>query len=685
MLSNMSCMTRIGVDVGGTFTDIIVQKKDSLETYKVPSTPSNPENGVIDGFERSVTATLDEEPRFLGHGTTVATNALLEGNLATVALVTTEGFRDVLEIGRQDRPTLYDINFERREQIVPRDFRFSIDERITAEGDRLRTPKDADLDDLASEIPAEVDVVAVATLFAFLDDRHERKIKAGLQDRNIGNVVLSSDVLPEFREYERTSTTVINAALKPVVEQYLARLAEGTRQLGFDKEWTIMQSNGGLMSVDKASEQPIRTVVSGPAAGVRGAQLLGENAGFGDLITLDMGGTSSDVCLVEGGKPSMTADREVTGHPVRVPSIDIHTIGAGGGSIAWIDDGGALRIGPQSAGADPGPVCYGRGGDQPTVTDAQAVLGRIDPDNPLAADLAVDVSSAEAAIEDKLASKIDSSNPEIARGILEITNASMHRALRVVSVERGYDPREFALMAYGGAGPLHAPELARMMSIPTVLVPRTAGVLSALGLLASQQKYFGVESIVTPVRGLEADQVNETLQTLIDELESELRSEGISQEKIRFEASAELRYRGQSFTLSVDLPETTFVEAHWETILYRFHTRHEERYGYASSEDQVELVNIRVNAIGETESVDIPKVAPGDASKALIGEREVWIDGEYRETRVYNHEELPSHTELDGPAIVQSADSTALFLSDQSARVDSAGTLVIDTGGKRHD
>jgi len=674
-------MTRIGVDVGGTFTDIIVQKDGVLEAFKVPSTPSNPERGVIDGFEQFSGGGDSDQLQFLGHGTTVATNALLEGDLATVALVTTEGFRDVIEIGRQDRPSLYNINFDRSEEIVPRNLRFTIDERISAEGERLVTPSTEEIEQLDARIPDDVEILAISTLFSFLDDGHERTIRSILEANGWENVVISSEVLPEFREYERTSTTVVNAALKPVVKRYLGRLGEGTAELGYDKGWSIMQSNGGLMSVEKAKEQPVRTVVSGPAAGVKGAQFLGSQSGYENIITLDMGGTSTDICLVDEGKPASTTDREVAGKPVRVPSIDIHTIGAGGGSIAWVDDAGALRTGPESAGADPGPVCYDQGGTRPTVTDAQVVLGRIDPENPLASDLTVDVEAARTAIKRELTSHLDRPATEIARAILEITNASMQRALRVVSVERGYDPREFALVAYGGAGPLHAPELARSLSIPKVIVPKTAGVLSALGLLSSQLKYFEVESVVEPISELTSDEVNEILSSALHSLGGELKDEGVSPEKIEFDPSVELRYRGQSSTLSIELPETEFREEHWVTVLERFHNKHEDRYGYASPDDEVELVNIRVNGIGQTESIELPTVSSGDLSRAFLGEREVWIDGEYRQAAIYNHEELPAGGTLDGPAIIQSTESTTLLLSDQSASVDERGTIVIHTGG----
>lgn len=673
-------MTSIGVDVGGTFTDIIVQSEAGTLAFKVPSTPSEPAAGVTAGLEQSIDAFDTDSISFLSHGTTVSTNALLENDLAPVALVTTEGFRDALEIGRQDRPSLYDIEFERQDPVVPRDRRLTVDERIGPDGEVIRELDSAGVLEVAREIPDAVEAVAVSTLFSFRNPDHEREIGRLLEAEGIDDVVVSSDVLPEFREYERTSTTVINAALGPVVREYLDALRRETNELGIDKEWTIMQSNGGLMSIDKARAQPIRTLVSGPAAGVKGAQHLADRSGYVDVITMDMGGTSTDICVVEDGSPTTTTDREVSSHPVRVPSLDIHTIGAGGGSIAWIDAGGALRVGPKSAGARPGPACYGRGGTEPTVTDAHAVLNRIDPAHSLGGDLSVDVAAAREAIDRHVASRIDQSVTEAAQGILDVANTNTQRALRVASVEQGYDPRSFALVAYGGAGPLHAPTLAEEMSIPTVLVPRRAGVLSALGLLATRLNYFRVTSLVEPLDGLEDEELDAELRELVAEARGDLAGEGIADAEMSFDCSLEMRYAGQSFSLAVPLSGTSFAGEERERALSSFRDRHRERYGHVSTDAAVEVVNVRVNAYGDTEPVSLDRADAGATEDALVGSRDVWIDGEQFDCEVYAHENLPRDGGFDGPAIVQSAQSTVLVRPGQSVSVDPRGTLVVDTG-----
>lgn len=673
-------MTSIGVDVGGTFTDIIVQSDAGTLAFKIPSTPSEPDVGVTDGLQRALETLGADDLSFLGHGTTVSTNALLEGDLATVALVTTAGFRDVLEIGRQDRPSLYDIEFERSEPVVPRDLRLTVDERVGPDGEVIRELDADDVVTAARQIPDEVETVAVSTLFSFRNPDHEREIERLLSAEGIDDVVLSSDVLPEFREYERASTTVINAALGPVVREYLDDLRTETRRLGVDREWTIMQSNGGLMSIDKARDQPIRTLVSGPAAGVKGAQHLADRSGYADVITMDMGGTSTDICVAEDGSPTMTADRTVSSHPVRVPSLDIHTIGAGGGSVAWVDAGGALRVGPESAGAQPGPACYGRGGTEPTVTDAHAVLGRIDPTHSLAGNLSVDVAAARDAIERGVGSRIDRTVVEAAQGILDVANTNMQRALRVASVEQGYDPRSFALVAYGGAGPLHAPALAEEMSISTVLVPRWAGVLSALGLLATRLKYFRVESLVEPLAQLGAEELDEILTGLVEAVSDDLAGDGVADANMSFDCSLEMRYAGQSFSLTVPLSGTSFTDADREPVMSAFRERHRERYGHVSTDAAVEVVTARVNAYGDTEPVSLDRIEGGAAEEAIVGSREVRIDGEPSDCAVYAHEELPGGGQFVGPAVVQSAESTALVRPGHSVTVDPWGTLVIDTG-----
>jgi len=679
-------MTRIGVDVGGTFTDVVVVDEGRLRGLKTPSTPDRPDDGVVDGLEKAEREGVDSaDVTFLGHGTTVATNAVLEGELPETALVTTEGFRDVLEIGRQDRGDLYDLNFERSDPLVPRDRRLTVSERIGPGGEVVEPLDDADVAALAERLP-DIEAVAVATLFSFRTPDHERAIAEGLREAGHDDIAisLSSEVLPEFREYERTSTTALNAALRPVMETYLDRLSRRTREVGIEREPAVMQSHGGLTGATAAAETPVNTVLSGPAAGVRGAGYLASAAGHEDVVTMDMGGTSTDVSLVAGGEPARTTDWEIAGYPLGVPTVDIHTIGAGGGSIARVDAGGALRVGPESAGADPGPAAYGRGGDRPTVTDAHVVLGRIHPDYPLGGDLSVDIEAAETAVEREVAEPLDQSVREAARGILAVARANMERALRVVSVERGHDPRSFALVAFGGAGPLHAPRLAEELSMPTVLVPRLAGVLSGLGLLASDVEHTYVRAVVEPLADVTADDLADWFDALVAEGRETLDDEGIDAGAMAFERALDLRYAGQSYSLTVpvaDPGESGDADSAdpLGDAADRFHERHDAQYGHANPDEPVELVNARVRAVGEIPDVDVRSSVEGTLEDAVLGERPVGFDEETREVTVYEHARLPPGGAFDGPAVVQADAATTVVHPGQSVTVDERGTLHVTT------
>ncbi|MEF8852329.1 MAG: hydantoinase/oxoprolinase family protein [Haloarculaceae archaeon] len=689
-------MTRIGVDVGGTFTDVVVVDDGRLRGLKTPSTPDRPDDGVVDGLETAGREGVDPAAvDFLGHGTTVATNAVLEGALPETALVTTEGFRDVLEVGRQDRADLYDLEFERPAPLVPRDRRLTVPERVGADGDVVEPLADADVAALAERLP-DVEAVAVSLLFSFRTPDHERAVADGLRaaGREDLAISLSSDVLPEFREYERTSTTALNAALQPVMETYLDRLSRRTREVGIECDPAVMQSHGGLTSADAASETPVNTVLSGPAAGVRGAGYLASAAGHDDVVTMDMGGTSTDVSLVTGGDPARTTDWAIAGYPLGVPAVDIHTIGAGGGSIARVDAGGALRVGPESAGADPGPAAYGYGGDRPTVTDAHVVLGRIHPHYPLGGDLSVDVEAARAAVERGVADPLGQSVEAAARGVLDVARANMERALRVVSVERGHDPREFALVAFGGAGPLHAPHLAEELSIPTVLVPRLAGVLSGLGLLASDVEHTYVQAVVEPLADVTTDDLRAWFADLVAAGRETLESEGVDADAMAFEHALDLRYRGQSYSLTVPVESAEGADAAGSgesgtpgtgeddplaTAADRFHERHESQYGHASPDESVELVNARVRAVGEIPAVDVSAAVSGAVDDAVLGTRPVGFEGGERDVTVYEHARLPPGGEFDGPAVVQADAATTVVHPDQSVTVDERGTLEIAT------
>ena len=674
---------RVGVDIGGTFTDLVTITDGTLTVTKTSSTPTAPEDGVTDGLEqtREKTAVRFDDVDFFAHGTTVATNAVLEEEWADTALVTTDGFRDVLEIGRQARPDIYNFQTEKPATVVPRNHRYEVPERLDERGD-VSTPLDeAAARDVAAQLAdADVSSVAISLLFSYENGSHERRVREILGEEGVdASFSLSSEVLPEIREYERTLTTALNAALKPVMDRYLGNLESEIADLGIRPDLEIMQSNGGIITADIARTRPVNTLLSGPAAGVQGASYVAGLAGIENLITMDMGGTSCDVSLVEGGDPMVATDVEVGDYPVNVPMIDIHTVGAGGGSIAWIDDGDALRVGPRSAGAEPGPICYGRGGTSPTITDAQLLLGRLNPDAFLSDELSVDVDRVEETFERELADPLGKSVEAAAQGVLDVANASMERALRVVSVERGYDPREFGLVAFGGAGPLHATTLAAELDIPRVLIPRTAGVLSALGLLISDILYDYSTSRVRNWETVDPSDLQATFDEFVARGREQLEKENLAESQMRFERSVDLRYAGQSFELSVPVPDGELDSRAKAAIRDRFHTKHQQRYGHAYDDEPIELVTLRTRARGVVETPDLRQDAnTGDVADAIVEERPVHFDGEVRDTRVYQRERLPAAGSFTGPAIVEGAESTVVVRPEQSVEVDEYGSLIVE-------
>ena len=678
----METDVRVGVDVGGTFTDVVVAGGSGLTMLKVPSTPDAPDRGVLDGLD-AATERADFAPAdatFFGHGTTVATNALLEREWAATALVTTEGFRDAVEIGRQTRPDLYDLRAEKPDPIVDRDRRFEVPERLDRRGEVVE-PFDEDAARAVARTVADADVesVAVAFLFAFENDANERRMREVLREEGVdAEISLSSDVLPEIREYERSLATSINAALKPVMNRYLGRLETGVADAGVPTGVKVMQSNGGMASATATRERPVNTLLSGPAAGVRGAAHVAGESGVDDVLTMDMGGTSCDVSLVQDGDPVVTTEGQVGDYPVTVPMVDVHTIGAGGGSIAWVDEGESLRVGPRSAGADPGPICYGRGGTEPTVTDAHLLLGRIDP----AAffEGSADEATVRAAVRERVADPLGLSVEAAAQGIVDVANANMERALRVVSVERGHDPRDFSLVAYGGAGPLHAAELAAELDVPRVVVPRSAGVLSALGLLISDAAYEEGVSAVRPWAEVDPADLTERFKTMEVEGRERLASEGYGPDRRRFERAVDLRYHGQSFDLRVSMPEGRLDAESLRAAADRFHERHERRYGHASPNEPVELVTVRLRARGVVDPPTL-SVAEGtgtDAEATPRTTRPATFGGETGETPVYDRETLEPGAEFDGPAVVESVESTAVVPPGADAHVDDSGNVVIE-------
>ena len=675
--------TAIGIDIGGTFTDIVVIDKGRLRLFKIPSTPQAPADGVIAGLSGLIRqgAIFPEQVGRIAHGSTVATNALLERKWARTALVTTRGFRDVLEIGRQNRPCLYDLFFERTAPIVPRDLRTELAERTDAHGETLLP---LDHEEVKRLIPwlhkKKIEAVAVVFLFSYLNPVHERAVGEHLKANLKLPVSLSSDVLPEFREYERTSTTVVSASLQPVIGGYLTALEQGASRLGLNANWQIMQSSGAITRAKHAQADPARILLSGPAAGVEGARTIGQLAGFDQLITLDMGGTSCDVALIQHGEIGRTTTGNIGGHPIGHRMLDVHTIGAGGGSIAWLDSGGALRVGPESAGASPGPACYGRGGTEPTVTDAHLVLGHLLPARPLGSLDRLDESAAREAIA-AVATPLGLTPEAAALGIIEVADAAMERAIRVISIERGYDPRGFVLLAFGGAGPLHAVSIARRLAIPKVIVPAVAGVLSAFGLLAAKFGHDLGQGLVRPLRKVEPEILQKILMDLRRRGEQELLADGVDRQAMRFHASADLRYLGQAHEITVlfsvgGTDSLTIDPASIDRLESTFHEKHRRRYGHAAADEPIELVAVRVQAVGPGERVALTPQGTETPEATL---RPAWfgVEGPI-EAKVVHRDGLAQGDELHGPAILLGADATTLLPPDTIGRADGSGNLIVE-------
>jgi len=662
----------IGVDIGGTFTDIVLFADGRITIHKVPTTPSDHAEGMLTGLADLGDAAIAGP---VVHGTTVATNALLERRGARTALITTKGFRDVLEIGRQARPRLYDLEPQRTPPLVPRELRLEVDERVDHHGEVLRPLDMATVDAAIAELQRlGAESVAVCLLFSFLHPEYEAAIADRL--RAAGFPVSASHViLPEFREYERTATTVANAFVSPVMNRYLSNLeAKLPSHLA---PLRVMQSNGGVITAQAAKDAAARTVLSGPAAGVVGAAYLAGLSGFSDLITLDMGGTSTDVALVPG-RLRETTEATVGDIPVRLPMLDIHTVGAGGGSIARIDAGGALRVGPESAGADPGPACYGRG-QHLTVTDAHLLLGRMSASQFLGGRMVLDADRASM-LMDRLALKANLTRERATAGVLRVANATMERAVRVISIERGYDPRRFTLVAFGGAGPLHACELAEGLGIPRVLVPRAPGVLSALGMLAADvmKDYSLTVMMRLPdvVDDATVRQVALHFRTLAQRGWTEILTEGLPKDQVQVHTALDMRYVGQSFELTVPFDDTATGD-----LKGRFHAAHRERYGYSQPDEPVEIVNLRLKMLGPVQRPTFPQepLGPADPSTAVVEQRPVWF-GETLQATVYDRDRLQPGNAIAGPAIVTQLDATTAVPPGWRGHIDAVRNLVLERG-----
>ena len=661
---------RIAVDTGGTFTDCVWVERGRLRVAKVFSTPADPSQAIVE----AVAQIASPNSVVLLHGTTVGTNTLLQRCGARVAFVTTAGFEDIIEIGRQNRPKLYDLTFERVPPLVERGMRFGVPERVAPDGTILQKPSREELRVVARDVhTSDAEAIAVCTLFSFANPENEKAIGRVLEELGMP-LSLSHVILPEFREYERASTVVVNAYLQPVMQRYLQRLEVGMAGKSARSKSSrvfVMQSNGGITSLETASRQPVRTVLSGPAGGVVGAAAMGRMSGFERVIAFDMGGTSTDVALVDG-EPKASNEAEVAGLPVRVPMLDIHTVGAGGGSLARFDAGGALRVGPESAGADPGPICYGRG-LQPTVTDANLMLGRLQPDKFLGGSFALDLERTRAVTAEWLKQqRVRMSLEQFAEGVVRVVNANMERALRVVSIERGHDPREFALVAFGGAGGLHACELARSLGIPNVVIPVMPGALSAYGILVSDIVKDYSRTVVLPIGAKPPlTQIRQQLAALEQQAQRDFREERWHG-KVRLERSVDVRYHGQGYELNVPFG-SDFVN--------EFHRQHERQYGFSHAEWRVELITLRLQARMKSPGVRLPRMASQDAA-AKPERREVWFTGKPMTASVHQREQLKPGRMVLGPAVIAEYSATTVIPPGMRGRVDRVGNLIVSVSNE---
>jgi N-methylhydantoinase A len=684
---------RVSVDVGGTFTDLVALDEETgrVENIKVPSVPRNPERGVTEAFSKWLMGHNADQVRLVGHATTIATNALLgqiDLEVPKVALITTKGFRDVVEIGRQRRAEVYNLFFQRPPQLVERRFRYEVDERIEHDGTVGRKLDEEQLDGVLDEISMYgISSIAISFLNSYANTAHEERALALAKEKGVSPyLTASSHISNEYREYERTSTAVVNAALMPIIHKYITRLESDLKGLGVKAPLYVMQSNGGLSTAANVSEKPATIVESGPAAGVIAAAWLGELAGAGDIISFDMGGTTAKAGTVRGRIPEVVPEYEVAGHihmgrlvkgsgyPVRFPFIDLAECSSGGGTIAWADEGGALRVGPTSAGAYPGPACYGRGGTQPTITDANLLLGRLNPGNLLSGGMSIYPEKGREALEE-LGAKIGLDAEGTAVSIIRIANSMMGKILHIVSVERGYDPRNFTLVAFGGAGPMHVCPLAEELEVGKIVVPPNPGMFSALGLLTADLFHDYVRPIVKRVSRVDPSEVEAAFREMEAEGRATLGAEGINRVNMSFLRQVDLRYLGQAYEITVRAPRKVDGESLAATIV-QFHRRHAEAYGYSAEGEPVELVSLRLRAIGV---IPKPSLKGGKRRKAeASSRRHVYFetDGGWAETPVVQRVEGWEGT-LDGPAVVEQYDSTTVVYPGWHAETDRVGNLVL--------
>ncbi|MFW6126077.1 MAG: hydantoinase/oxoprolinase family protein [Chloroflexota bacterium] len=688
---------RVGIDVGGTFTDLVAFDEQSGSpipiSIKVPSTPQDPSDGVIHAFEQLLDRSTGQATALV-HASTIGTNLFLGQlglDIPKGALVTTAGFRDVLEIGRQRRAELYNPSFDRPTPLVERSHRFTVRERMSHTGEPITAIDEDEVRALGREMRKEnIETVAVVFLHSYANPEHEKRVKHILEQELPDTVIVAShEVNPEYREYERMSTTVVNSLLMPVVSSYLRRIENKTANAGSRAPLYIMQSNGGLATVEIASQLPVATIESGPATGVTASAHWSRLLGIDDILSFDMGGTTAKAGAVINGRPQVRAEYEVggrvhggrivggSGYPVRFPFIDLAEVSGGGGTIAWVESGEALRVGPVSAGADPGPACYGRGGQDPTVTDSNLVLGRLGPGGLAGGEVKIDPDIAVRALEDKVGGPLNISYAEAANGVIEVVNNHMMRALRLVSIERGYDPRSLALLAFGGAGPMHAAALAEGLGINTIVVPPSAGTFSALGLILADFRHDLIQSVMKLACDLDWESLEAVYQALEQETERMLSDEGFTPQETVVERQLDLRYLGQSYEITVP------VLASLETTVKSFHVRHSETYGYAAETEPVEVVNARLVGTGVTPKPQFTTAASQAAAPTPFprSQRLAFFPGsEWVQTPVYWREGLPADIPMQGPLIIEQYDATTVVPPGWTVTVDRFLNLRLSRG-----
>ena len=682
---------RIGIDVGGTFTDIVLidDKGKKIHYTKVLTVPKNPAQGVLNGIEkmlRMANASMSDLDYMVhGHGTTIGTNALIERKGAKTGLITTAGFRDVLEIARIERPDegLYDLTVDTPEPLVPRYLRVEVDERVGSKGEVVRPLDEASVERAVKYLKEQqAETIAVCLLFSFLNPRHEQRVKEICQAiYPEAFVSVSSEICPEFREFERASTTVINAYLQRIVERYIGNLVQMLCDKYGPVEVRIMQASGGAMSAKTARDHAVNIVNSGPAGGAVAGAFIGTLLGDKQLMTVDMGGTSFDIGIIVDGVPRVSSEGKFEGYPVKIPAVDVHALGAGGGSIAWVDKGGALNVGPKSAAADPGPACYGLGGELPVVTDANLVLGRLNADYFLGGEMKLYPDKARAAIEKHIARPLKMSVEDAAYGIIRVVNANMVKGMAGSSIEKGFDPREFTLVAFGGAGPLHACELAKDIGMRKVVIPLYPGALSAFGLVTSDIRHDYVQTIAKPAASADPDEMLRAYTAMEAKAIAQLREEKIPEDVIEIQWTADLRYSGQAYELNVPVPRNgKLTRKDIEATVARFHALHQKVYEYSSTDEPVDIINVRLVGIGQVPDVKLPRHKRDVASPraARKGTRPVYFEGRgFIKVPVYERDLLKPGNLVKGPCMIEEIISSTVVIPGATAKVDVWGNVII--------